>query len=508
MIERIDQQIKDLKLKLENLEKEKFLTDQFLDRITDAFVALDENWCYTYVNKHAGILLNREPQDLIGKHIWTEFSEGIDQPFYNAYQKAFENQKYVYFEEYYSPYDKWFSNHIYPSPNGLSIYFKNITEEKKAEKQLKKSELFNRSILNSIDSQIIVIENCGTIVAVNELWKNFITDNGETTLIHCNDECSEKCNYIIETQKRVDLGNKKAAEALEVIREVTEGKKAIAVYEYPCNNQHVNRWFMMRVTRFEKNLPMVVIVHTEITNLKKVEEQLLLKNTELIKSNNELDRFVYSTSHDLRSPLKSILGLSELIKDEMAPDDIEQKGRMDMIKESVIKLDDFIEYILVYSKNSRLEVTHDEIIFDKLIQEIRNSLQFLEGSDSIKLILDIDESLKIISDKNRLTVIMNNIITNAVKYQRQDINDSFVKVSVKKTKNKLTIIVEDNGIGIEKEKQSQVFDMFFRATHESTGSGLGLYIIKEMIEKLNGSIIVESELLKGSKFTVTIPNLG
>ncbi|HEY6975882.1 MAG TPA: PAS domain-containing protein, partial [Chitinophagaceae bacterium] len=105
------------------------------DRIGDAFVALDKNWCYTYMNKRAGEIFNRDPQTMIGKHIWTEFPEGIDQPFYKAYYRAMEEQKYIYLEEYYPPYDRWFENHIYPSSNGLSIFFCDVTKRKKAEEE-------------------------------------------------------------------------------------------------------------------------------------------------------------------------------------------------------------------------------------------------------------------------------------------------------------------------------------------------------------------------------------
>lgn len=497
-----DLQLADLKLQLEKLEYEKSLTDEIFDRITESIVALDENWCYTYVNKQAGEIFQRKPQELIGKHIWTEFPEGIDQPFYKAYYKAFTTQEYICLEEYYKPYDKWFSNHIYPSPNGLSIYFSDITIRKKADLELKKNELFNRGVLNSVDSHIVVIENCGTIVAVNELWNKFIIDNGETTLIHSN----VNSNYITATQKKADSGNTKAAEALEVIQEVIDGKKSISIYEYPCNNKTINRWFMMRVTRFEKEQPMVVIVHSEITNLKKSENQLKLKNNELLKINHELDSFVYNTSHDLRSPLKSILGLSEIIKDEMLPDDLEQRSRIDMIKESVIKLDDFIEDVLLYTKNSKLELSFEEIFYEQIIQEIKNSLNFMVGAQTIKLIFDIEDTIKFISDKNRLTVILKNMITNAIKYQKADNNDSFVKVTIKNSKDDSIIIVEDNGIGIVQDRQNQIFNMFYRATHLSTGSGLGLYIVKEMIDKLEGTIKVDSEVSKGAKFTVTIPN--
>jgi len=110
---------------------------EVLERISDAFVALDKNWCYTYMNKRAGEIFNRDPLSIIGKHIWTEFPEGINQPFYKAYYKAMETQQYIHLEEYYQPYNKWFENNIYPSPEGLSIYFRDITTRKLEEEQIK-----------------------------------------------------------------------------------------------------------------------------------------------------------------------------------------------------------------------------------------------------------------------------------------------------------------------------------------------------------------------------------
>src|SRR6476620_1838836 len=97
-------------------------TKDIFDRISDAFVALDKNWCYTYMNKRAGEIFNRDPQKMIGKQIWTEFPEGIEQPFYKAYYQAMEEQKYIHLEKYYQPYDRLFENRIYPSPHGLSIF--------------------------------------------------------------------------------------------------------------------------------------------------------------------------------------------------------------------------------------------------------------------------------------------------------------------------------------------------------------------------------------------------
>ena len=107
-----------------------------IERISDGFVALDSDWRYTYVNQKAGQVLDRTPQSLIGKHIWTEFPEGVEQPFYHAYQKAVADQKPVYFEEYYSPWGRWFENRVYPSKDGLSIFFRDVTDRKRAQQQL------------------------------------------------------------------------------------------------------------------------------------------------------------------------------------------------------------------------------------------------------------------------------------------------------------------------------------------------------------------------------------
>jgi len=131
--------------------------NEIFERITDAFVALDTNWRYTYMNKRASEIFNRDPKEVIGKHIWTEFPEGRGQPFHKAYEKAMTDQQYVYMQEYYPPYDKWFENHIYPSSEGLSIFFRDITEQKKAEEVLRANEKQLDLIYNTVNDIIFLI---------------------------------------------------------------------------------------------------------------------------------------------------------------------------------------------------------------------------------------------------------------------------------------------------------------------------------------------------------------
>lgn len=160
------------------------------ERITDAFVVLDSNWCYAYMNKKAGEIFNRDPATIIGKHIWTEFPEGIGQPFHLAYEKAMEEQQYVYLEEYYHPYDKWFENHIYPSPEGLSVFFRDITDRKKAEIELREKGNFIESIINASPDIIYIYDI--------EERKNVFVNNGMQFILGYSDaEIKEMGNEVL-----------------------------------------------------------------------------------------------------------------------------------------------------------------------------------------------------------------------------------------------------------------------------------------------------------------------
>jgi PAS domain S-box-containing protein len=154
---KMEEKLTTLNAGLEEQVKEKAaqLTTIF-ERITNAFVALDSKECYTYMNKRAGELLNRDPATMIGKHIWTEFPEGIGQPFYHAYREAMSKQHHIHLEEYYPPYNRWFENDIYPSPEGLSIFFRDITANKQIEEDARLSN--QRLLLHLTNSPLASIE--------------------------------------------------------------------------------------------------------------------------------------------------------------------------------------------------------------------------------------------------------------------------------------------------------------------------------------------------------------
>ncbi len=235
---------------------------------------------------------------------------------------------------------------------------------------------------------------------------------------------------------------------------------------------------------------------------------LLQSNEELRKSNKELDRFVYSVSHDLRAPLSSMLGVVGLC--EMGEMDPFIEKNVSLLKSSIKKLDGFIIDILDYSRNSRLEVDTQEVHFADLLTDVCNNLKFMctEDQRKVEVRTKIENGVAFHSDRSRLSIILNNLISNSIRYQNPQEADPFVEVSVAITASSADIRITDNGIGIESKNHEKVFNMFYRVSTQSVGSGLGLYIVKETVEKLNGVIKLESEPGKGTVFNIHLPNLA
>lgn len=229
---------------------------------------------------------------------------------------------------------------------------------------------------------------------------------------------------------------------------------------------------------------------------------------ELIKINKELDSFVYSVSHNLRAPLRSVLGLINLARMED-----EKRGNFfneyfGMMETSMNKLDETLKEILDYSRNARQDLTVEKIEIRKLLLDNLERMQYMPGASQITKHINIEEQCPLYSDKYRISVIFNNIISNAIKYYDEYKEKPFLRISIEVNAEKAHIEFEDNGIGIDKEYLNKVFDMFFRATPNNDGAGLGLYIVQEAADKLKGTVVIKSHIGKGTTFIIDIPNLS
>lgn len=241
-----------------------------------------------------------------------------------------------------------------------------------------------------------------------------------------------------------------------------------------------------------------VYIRFDITDRKKAEEELQAKNY-------ELDAFAYHTSHDLRAPLSSIIGLTTLINNESSIEGIKYYNAL--IRSSVKKLDNFITSVMSHSRNQKQEVTIELIPFEQIIKEVLEELQFNGNYDHLIVKQSIDDNHNFYTDIVRLTIILKNLLANSIKYANTMRNDGMIQIEVKTDENRATLAIEDNGIGIRNEYLSKVFDMFYRANNRTEGSGLGLYIVKQTVDKLKGKIEIHSEYGGGTRVFVELPNL-
>lgn len=303
-----------------------------------------------------------------------------------------------------------------------------------------------------------------------------------------------------------------------------EGKTQKKVLECVCKDGKV-KWLSWKAVFARENFYAVANDITEIKEKENSIQELLQTSNErnqaledsqkalehtlkkLKKRNYQLDQFVYRTSHDLRAPLSSILGLTNLAKI-----DIESKSDLvkyiDFIEKNILKLDEFVQALQDFTKSERTSIKIDLIDFKKIIKNANSSLRFINGYDSLSINLDIKGDNPFYSDIFRIDTVMNNLISNAIKYQNFRIDNSFLNISIDLTNTgSCHIIIEDNGIGIEEDYVDKIFDMFFRATEKGQGSGLGLYIVKQVLEKIRGTIEIESKFNVGTKITIHLKSL-
>ena len=230
---------------------------------------------------------------------------------------------------------------------------------------------------------------------------------------------------------------------------------------------------------------------------------LYLKNKELHKINEELNRFIYSASHDLKAPILSIKGLLNVARIEGI--DRNPDKYFSMISNSINQLEIFIENIISYYKNVRIPSSYATIDFEKIVRETIKSYNNYYNATSIDFQCEINEKEAFVTDEFRIRVIINNLLSNAIKYQKHNETHKLIRISILVENATARIEIEDNGIGIDQQDLDDIYKMFYRATTQNSGSGIGLYIVQEAVQKINGKIHVFSEKDQGSKFIVQIP---
>ncbi len=245
-----------------------------------------------------------------------------------------------------------------------------------------------------------------------------------------------------------------------------------------------------------------------VISLQHTNEELLKTNEDLQKRNKELDDYVYRISHEVRAPISSIMGLFYLLKNHEDHDNLAiTQEYLRLIEESISKLDIFIRSVLQYSATKNFEQKIEQVDFEIVINECIKEF-FPQGTNGkIKIEASFETIVPFFSDISLLKTIFRNLMENAIKYAKHNEQNS-ISILVSTNESAASISFADKGIGIPQLYQEKVFDMFYRGNDEANGSGLGLYIVKMALIRLNGSIRLESEEEVGTTFFLEIPNLS
>lgn len=359
--------------------------------------------------------------------------------------------------------------------------------------KLRKFDLALKDLTQSLQIQINMGDKLGVAMAYNKLG----------LLSYERRDYAESKNYLLSALQTAEEFNIrfirfKACYNLHLIARI-EGRTQEAL-------DYLEKYIDIKESIINSHTYTVIKSYEAISKIELLEREAKSQKdkTEIIeKKNAELDSFFYRVSHDLKGPIASLLGLNNLIKLEIK--DEHAQRYFNMYQTQIMRINNIVMDLIDLTRMNNQEENRVRIDFETLLDECIQSYHYVDNFKFIRFIKKID-NIEFYSVWAIVNTILQNLIENAIKYANPD-KDSFVLVSIKNIGGQIRIDVEDNGIGIQADYQSRVFNMFFRANDHVQGTGLGLYILKRAVERLNGEVRFESDVNSGTKFTVLLPHI-
>lgn len=382
--------------------------------------------------------------------------------------------------------------------------YTDIEKIKEKEKQLTKSELFNRSVINSITDHIAVVDEQGIITTVNNAWEQFALKNGETRM----ERIGKGANYFHACEKATAAGDTIAEAVLLGMKDVLNEKKTIFYLEYPCHSPKEERWFGVRVMKFEGKEKLIITLHIDITDRKKEEKEKEKITLDLVQRNKNLEQFSYIVSHNLRAPVANILGFAELMKyengnPELILDSMKGMSIAAQNLDSVVK-----DMMTILQVRSIVSENKEEIRFQNLIEDISLSIDNIIKKENVIIQTDFKSIDKMLSVKSYLYSIFYNLIINSIKFHKLGVRP-LIEIQSLQTPTGIQLIFKDNGIGIDLEKHKEsLFGLYKRFHAHVEGKGMGMFMIKTQVEAIGGKISVISEVNNGTEFTIEFENIN
>ena len=463
---------------------------RILESISDCFYSLDKNFNYIYINKAAEEMLQVQADELIGKNIWKEYPVLLDDNFQQKVNEAISTKQPVHFEYYDELLKSWFEESVYPTDEGLSIFFRSINERK------------------------------ATLAALVDAYEE------KTTIL----ESVTDGFYTLDKNWEVTYWNKMAEEIIGIEREDIVGQNIWEIFDenfkqsfytryQTAMHQNVsihfedffatiNSW--LEISAYPSPLGLSVYFKN-VTERKEVQQKLNLVNEELAKkaialaeSNSELERFAYVASHDLQEPLRMVNGFLKLLeknyKDQL--DEVANKY-IHFAVDGAERMKRLIMDLLEYSRITTGSYETEDTDMNEVVREVKGILTDTIEDLNAAVVVD-DLPILRNTHKTQLFQLMQNLLGNALKYHR-DVAP-VIKISAVEKQQEWQFSIADNGIGIDPEFKEKVFVIFQRLHNNDkySGTGIGLSICKKIVEKHGGRIWAESIPGKGSTFYFTI----
>ena len=471
---------------------------RILESITDAFVALDADWTFTYVNAHAEALLERSREELLGNTIWDEFPEAVGSTFQDKYETAVEENRTVEFLEYYPPLDRWLEVKAFPFEDGLSVYFDDVTDRVTAERNLRRERDLTEAIMNTSVAALVIVGADGEI--------SFANERAGDILGRAPDALRGTPHADTGTLATLD-GTELSADEWpfhEILREDTSISRERYVFKRPDGTTRYLSINGAPLHDSTGNVRQVVFSIEDITDQVQYERELKAAKEEAERANELKASFFANVTHDLRTPLSSIIGSAEMLA-QKAPDDLQSS--IDRIERSSRRLLGTINSVLDLSKLETGAVEPDREPID-LVDEVLGTAEiFHPQADDRDLTLRTEvavDTLSVELDPTMLHRIVDNLVSNALKFTDPG---GTVVLRVLAPDDAAVLEVEDTGVGIDDAYRPHLFESFSREDDSSgrAGSGLGLPIAKRLTELMGGTIEVESAKDVGTTFTVRFP---
>lgn len=471
---------------------------RILESITDAFVALDEDWTFTYVNAQAEALLERPRNDLIGQNVWDEFPEAVGSTFQEKYETAVEEDRTVEFLEYYPPLDRWLEVKAFPFNGGLSVYFDDVTDRVEAQENLRRERDLTEAIIDTSVAALVIVNADGDISFANERAGEILGDTPDDLF---------GMNYA-DTGTLADLDGNELPPDEWPFQRIMANRSPISderyVFERPDGD--VRYLSVNAAPLYDANDHIRQIVHSiaDITEQVRHERALKAAKEEAERANRLKAAFLANITHDLRNPLSSIIGSAEMLAQE-APEEFQDS--IERIDRSSRRLLDTINSVLDLSKLETGAVAPAPESIDVVDEVIGTAEIFQPQADEqdVTLRTEAPETpMPAELDPTMLHRITDNLVGNALKFTD---SGGTITLRTHATDETITVEVEDTGIGIEDDFLPRLFESFSRGDEAAAraGSGLGLPITKRLTELMDGTIEVDSEKGVGTTFTVRLP---